>query len=159
MDELIQIDAISPLSQCLIDNMTLRGFSPETQRNYLLDVGRFATWLRRSPHTASTEDIRQFQFEQHQSGVWAPTMNSIVGAPRFFFMHTLDRSDLARSSAHDPCGSGIEDFPTPAASETLNDSLQTAYGQLRPNSSRTAVRLFGSNINRIPIDEKEPNSL
>ena len=83
MTELIQISPISPLRQRLIDDMTLRGFSTETQRNYLRDVGRFATWLRRSPHTASTEDIRQFQFEQHQAGVPAPTMNSIVGALRF----------------------------------------------------------------------------
>ncbi len=58
MNELIQIGPISPLRQRLIDDMTLRGFSTETQRNYLRDVGRFATWLRRSPHTASTEDTR-----------------------------------------------------------------------------------------------------
>src|SRR3546814_18588295 len=80
-----------------MDDMTLRGFSTETQRNYLRDVGRFATWLRRSPHTASTEAIRQFQFEQHQAGVPAPTMNSIVGPPRLFFTHTLDRTDLMRT--------------------------------------------------------------
>src|SRR3546814_6603984 len=33
---------------------------------------------------------------QQQAGVPAPTMNSIVGALRFFFTHTLDRPDLAR---------------------------------------------------------------
>ncbi|WP_293966921.1 phage integrase N-terminal SAM-like domain-containing protein [Sphingopyxis sp.] len=76
--------------------MAMRRFGPETQRNYLRDVGRFATWLQRSPHTATAEDIRQFQFEQLEAGVPAPTMNSIVGALRFFFTHTLDRPDLAR---------------------------------------------------------------
>ena len=96
MNELIQIGPISPLRQRLIDDMTMRRFSKETQRNYLRDVGRFATWLGRSPHTASAEDIRQFQIEQQQAGVPAPTMNSIVGALRFFFTHTLDRPDLAR---------------------------------------------------------------
>ena len=96
MNELIQIGPISPLRQRLIDDMTMRHFSMETQRNYLRDVGRFATWLGRSPHTASAEDIRQFQIEQQQAGVPAPTMNSIVGALRFFFTHTLDRPDLAR---------------------------------------------------------------
>ena len=64
MNELIQIGPISPLRQRLIDDMTMRRFSKETQRNYLRDVGRFATWLGRSPHTASAEDVRQFQFEQ-----------------------------------------------------------------------------------------------
>lgn len=58
MNELIQIGPISPLRQRLIDDMTMRRFSKETQRNYLRDVGRFATWLGRSPHTASAEDIR-----------------------------------------------------------------------------------------------------
>ncbi len=96
MNELIQIGPISPLRQRLIDDMTMRRFSKETQRNYLRDVGRFATWLGRSPHTASAEDVRQFQIEQQQAGVPAPTMNSIVSALRFLFTHTLDRPDLAR---------------------------------------------------------------
>lgn len=75
--------------------MTMRRFSRETQRNYLRDVGRFATWLGRSPHTATAEDLRQFQIEQQEAGVPVPTMNSIVAALRFFFTHTLDRPDLA----------------------------------------------------------------
>lgn len=96
MNDLIPVIAASPLRQRLIDDMTLRKFSHETQRNYLRDVGRFATWLRRSPHTATAEDLRQFQIEQQEAGVPAPTMNSIVAALRFFFTQTLDRPDLAR---------------------------------------------------------------
>jgi integrase/recombinase XerD len=42
---------ISPLRQRLIDDMNVRRFSRETQRNYIRDVGRFATFLRRSPDT------------------------------------------------------------------------------------------------------------
>jgi hypothetical protein len=45
MNELVPIGSISPLRQRLIDDMTMRHFSHETQRNYLRDVGRFATWL------------------------------------------------------------------------------------------------------------------
>ena len=97
MNELIQIGPISPLRQRLIDDMAMRRFSKETQRNYLRDVGRFATWLGRSPHTASAEEVRQFQIDQQQAGVPVPTMNSIVSALRFFFTETLDRPDLARN--------------------------------------------------------------
>jgi len=96
MNELIPVGAVSPLRQRLIDDMTMRRFSRETQRNYLRDVGRFATWLGRSPHTATAEDLRRFQIEQQDAGVPVPTMNSIVAALRFFFTHTLDRPDLAR---------------------------------------------------------------
>jgi site-specific recombinase XerD len=96
MNDLIPVIAASPLRQRLIDDMTMRRFGRETQRNYIRDVGRFATWLGRSPHTATAEDVRRFQIEQQEAGVPVPTMNSIVGALRFFFTHTLDRPDLAR---------------------------------------------------------------
>ncbi len=96
MNELIPVGAVSPLRQRLIDDMAMRRFSRDTQRNYIRDVGRFATWLGRSPHTATAEDLRRFQIEQQDAGVPVPTMNSIVAALRFFFTHTLDRPDLAR---------------------------------------------------------------
>ena len=57
--------------------------------------------------------------------------------------------------------------------DSANPRSGSCIGQLEPISSRTAVGLFGtvklglgrcfglfgSNINRIPIDEKEPNPL
>ena len=92
----IPATAISPLRQRLIDDMNMRRFSRETQRNYVRDVGRFATFLGRLPDTATAEDLRRFQVEQREAGVPVPTMNSIVSALRFFFTHTLDRPDLAR---------------------------------------------------------------
>ena len=49
---------ISPLRQRLIDDMNMRHFSRETQRNYIRDVGRFATFLGRPPDTATAEDLR-----------------------------------------------------------------------------------------------------
>ncbi|EMD82383.1 hypothetical protein C725_2104 [Pacificimonas flava] len=66
MNDLVPVEPISPLRQRLIEDMTMRRFSPETQRNYLRDVGRFATWLGRSPHTATAEDVRRFQIEQRE---------------------------------------------------------------------------------------------
>src|SRR6478736_8554591 len=88
--------SISPLRQRLIDDMNMRRFSRETQRNYLRDIGRLATFLGRSPDTATADDLRRFQIEQQEDGVPVPTMNSIVSALRFFFTQTLDRPDLAR---------------------------------------------------------------
>jgi len=96
MNETIRITAISPLRQRLIDDMNVRRFSRETQRNYIRDVGRFATFLGRSPDTATAEDVRRFQIEQGDLGVPIPTMNSIVSALRFFFTVTIDRPDLSR---------------------------------------------------------------
>lgn len=88
--------AISPLRQRLIDNMSMRRFSRETQRNHVRDVGRLATFLGCRPDMATAEDLRRFQVEQREAGVPVPTMNGIVSALRFFFTHTLDRPDLSR---------------------------------------------------------------
>jgi site-specific recombinase XerD len=87
---------VSPLRRRLIDDMTMRRFSRETQRNYVRDVGRLATFLGRPPDTATADDLRRFQVEQQDAGTPVPTMNSIVSALRFFYTHTVDRPDLAR---------------------------------------------------------------
>ncbi len=87
---------INSLRRRLIDDMTMRRFSRETQRNYIRDVGRFATFLGGPPDRATADDLRRFQVKQRDAGVPVPTMNSIVSALRFFFTHTLDRPDLAR---------------------------------------------------------------
>ena len=82
---------VSPLRQRLIDDMNMQRFSRETRRNYLRDIGRLATFLRRSPATATADDLRRLQIEQQEDGGPVPTMKSIVSALRFFFTHTLDR--------------------------------------------------------------------
>src|SRR5258708_33512601 len=97
MSDFVPATPIRPLRQRLIDDISMRRFSSETQRNYIRDVGRFATFLGRAPNTATAaEDLRRFQVDQREAGVSVPTMNSIVSALRFFFTQTLDRPDLAR---------------------------------------------------------------
>ena len=49
MNETLRTAAISPLRQRMIDDMNVRRFSRETQRNYIRDVGRFATFLGARP--------------------------------------------------------------------------------------------------------------
>lgn len=93
---LIPAAAVSPLRQRLIADMTMRRFSAETQRNYLRDVGRLASFLGRSPDTATPEDLRRFQIALQEAGLGVPTMNAVVSALRFFFVQTIDRPDLAR---------------------------------------------------------------
>ncbi|NKC51717.1 site-specific integrase [Ochrobactrum cytisi] len=88
--------AISPLRQRLIDDMNLRHFGHETQRNYLRDIARLASFLGRPPYTKSVDDLRRFQIWQQSEVVPVPTMNSVVSALRFFFNTTIDRPDLAR---------------------------------------------------------------
>ena len=96
MNQCIPAPAISRLRQRLIDDMNMRRFSRETQRNYIPGVGRFAAFLGRSPDTATADDVRRFQIEQRDAGMPTPTLNSIVSAFRLFFTQTIDRPDLTR---------------------------------------------------------------
>jgi integrase/recombinase XerD len=96
MTTILPNTSVSPLRQKLIDDMTMRQFSVATQRNYIRDVGCFASFLRRPPDAATTEDMRQFQLAQSEAGVPVPAIISMVSALRFFFANTLDRPDLAR---------------------------------------------------------------
>ena len=84
------------LRERMIEDMNLHRLSRATQRNYLRDVSRFATWLGRPPDTATDEDLRRYQIEQTEAGLGAPAMNTAVSALRFFYTRTLDRPDLTR---------------------------------------------------------------
>ena len=53
---------------------------PRDQRNYIRDVGRFATFLGRSPDTATAEDVRRFQIEQRDRRAGADHEQHRVGA-------------------------------------------------------------------------------
>jgi integrase len=80
----------------MIEDMTVRGFKEDTRRDYVRQVRAFAAFIRRSPDTATAEELRLFQLHQTQSGMQPPSINSAVSALRFFFTVTLDRPDLAR---------------------------------------------------------------
>lgn len=83
--------AISPLRQRMIDDMTIRKMAPKTQAAYIRAVKNFTDFLGRSPDTASPEDLRRFQLHLAQTGTSAPTQNATVTALRFFFEVTLGR--------------------------------------------------------------------
>jgi integrase/recombinase XerD len=84
------------LRERMIEDMNLHRLYRATQRNYLRDVSRFATWLGRPPDTATDEDLRRYQIEQTETGFGAPAMNTAVSALRFFYTRTIDRPDLTR---------------------------------------------------------------
>ena len=89
-------EAISPLRRRMIEDMTMRKLAPKTQQGYIRNVKAFAGFLRRSPDTASREDVRRFQLHLTSSGAGTPKINSTVTALRFLFDVTLDRPDIAK---------------------------------------------------------------
>src|SRR6478672_8070414 len=87
---------ISPLRQRMLEDMSLRGFTPDTQRDYIRAVKKLAAVLGRSPDTATAEDLRAFQLHLTATGVQPPTINATVTVLRLFFKVTLDRPETTR---------------------------------------------------------------
>jgi site-specific recombinase XerD len=87
---------ISPLRQRMIDDMRVRNFGENTQRDYIRHVKTFSTFLGRSPAAATADDLRRFQVHQSKAGIGPGTINGSVAALRFFFRVTLDRPDMGR---------------------------------------------------------------
>ncbi len=48
---------ISPLRRRMIEDMTIRSFTPCTQRGYITAVKNFTAFLGRSPDQADAEDL------------------------------------------------------------------------------------------------------
>jgi integrase/recombinase XerD len=116
---------VGALRARMIEDMMVRGFTEETRTDYVRRVRAFAAFIRRSPDTATAEDLRRFQLHQRQSGMQPPSINNSVSALRFFFTATLDRPDLARrlTVVREPLR-----LPTVLSVEEVTLLLQSAPG-------------------------------
>ena len=59
---------ISPLRQRMLEDMSVRRFMLDTQREYIRAVKRLAAFLGRSPDTATPEELRAFQLVRRETG-------------------------------------------------------------------------------------------
>ena len=86
---------VSPLRQRMIEDMAARKLTPHTQRSQISSCKRFAAWLKRSPDTATPDEVRRFQLHLIESGASICNRNRIMTGVRFLFRVTLRRHDLA----------------------------------------------------------------
>jgi integrase/recombinase XerD len=84
-------DVVSPLRLRTIEDMTARKLSAGTQRLHISSCRRLAAFLRRSPETATVEDVRRFQLHLAETGRSIPNRNRLMTGLRFFFRVTLRR--------------------------------------------------------------------
>ena len=91
---------VSPLRRRMIEDMNLRKLSAATQRAHIRSCRRFAAFLKRSPDTATAEDIRQFQLHLAETGMSICNRDGIMTGVRFLFRVTLRRLDLAAEIYH-----------------------------------------------------------
>src|SRR5215471_1976395 len=91
---------VSPLRQRMIEDMAARKLNLHTQRSHIQSCKLFAAWLKRSPDTATPDEVRHFQLHFVESGASICNRNRIMTGVRFLFRVTLRRHDLAAEVWH-----------------------------------------------------------
>src|SRR6201994_2489203 len=93
-------DSVSSLRQRMIEDMNARKLCAGTQRGHIRSCKQFAAFLKQSPDTATSVDIRRFQLHLAESGASICNRNRIMTGLRFLFRVTLRRLDLAAEVYH-----------------------------------------------------------
>jgi len=91
---------VSPLRQRMIEDMNARKLGAHSQRSHISSCKRFAAFLKRSPDTATAEDIRRFQLHLAETGMSICNRNRIMTGLKFLLRVTLRRLDLAAEIYH-----------------------------------------------------------
>jgi site-specific recombinase XerD len=84
----------------MIEDMAARQLNPHTQGSHIYSCKRFAAWLKRSPDTATADEVRRFQLHLVEGGASICNRNRIMTGVRFLFRVTLRRHDLAAEIWH-----------------------------------------------------------
>jgi integrase/recombinase XerD len=87
---------ISPLRQRMLEDMAIRKLGTKTQKDYIRAVVNFTRYLKRSPDTATTEDLRGYQLYLVKQYTSSSTVNAAISGLKFLFGTTVDRPDLLR---------------------------------------------------------------
>jgi integrase/recombinase XerD len=95
-------NTISPLRQRMIEDMTARNLGHHSQRSHIYSCKLFAAFLKRSPDTATPDDVRLFQLHLVEAGHSVGNRNRIMTGVKFLFRVTLRRHDLVAEIYHLP---------------------------------------------------------
>jgi len=87
--------AVSELRLRMIEDMKARQLNRHTQRSHIYSCKRFATYLKRSPETATADEVRAFQLYLMETGPSICNRNRIMTGVKFLLRVTLRRHDLA----------------------------------------------------------------
>ena len=85
---------MGPLCKKMLDNMTVRGLSENTKKNYINSVTGLVRHYRRRPDTIEAQEVQDYLLFLHQerSLSWS-TCNTILYGIRFFYRITLQRPE------------------------------------------------------------------
>jgi integrase/recombinase XerD len=115
----------TPLRQRMIEDMRIRGMAEKTQAAHIRAIKDFAVFLKRSPDTATPEELRAYQLHMTNAGMSATTFNVRIVSLRFFFGMTCGRDEMKR---HMQFRRAPRKLPAVLSVEEVGDILAAAPG-------------------------------
>jgi len=136
---------MSPLRQRMIEDMSIRNLSPETQQSYLYAVARFSRHFNCPPDRLGMEQVRAYQLHLvNQKYSWTH-VNQVACALRFFYGVTLGQKEAAERIVY---GREPEKLPPFFTSEELTRFLEAVPG-LRNRVALTTSYAAGLRISEV----------
>lgn len=129
----------------MLEDMTVRNFVPATQREYIRAVKKLAAFLKRSPDTATADDLRAFQVHLSESGAKPGVINATVTALRFFFNVTVGKPETTRllASVYEP-----KKLPRVLPPEDVLRMLEAAHS---PKSKAMLSVAYGAGLRAMEV--------
>ena len=90
----------------MIEDVTARNLGHHSQRSHIYSCKLFAAFLKRSPDTATPDDIRRFQLHLIEAGHSVGNRNRIMTGVKFLFRVTLRSTISWPRSTTSPSRSG-----------------------------------------------------
>jgi integrase/recombinase XerD len=90
------VERTTPLRERMIEDMRIRGMGEKAQKAHIRAIKDFAAFLKRSPDTATPEELRAYQLHMTNAGITPTTFNARIVALRFFFGMTCGREEMKR---------------------------------------------------------------
>jgi site-specific recombinase XerD len=126
----------------MIDDMTMRNLSPNTQETYIRSVAQFSAFHRRSPDQLGIEHLRAFHLHLVSRGLVANSIGVKMAALRFFYGTTLRRPGIA---AEIPVPRRTDHLPTVLAREEV-ERLLKAVGDRKLRTALMTIYSAGLRI-------------
>jgi len=150
---------MTPLRQQLIADLQLRGLAPNTIKNYVSVIAKYARHFRRSPDKLGRTELRQYLlYLVNEKQVAQGTYNQAMAALRFFYRETLGQPDVveglcfSRKERKLPevlSHAEVERFFAALVSLKHRAILMTAYGSGLRVSEAIALRITNIDSDRM----------
>jgi site-specific recombinase XerD len=114
---------MTPLRKRMIEDMQLRGLTPETQRSYIHYVAEYARYFQLSPEKLDAEAIHQYLVHLlNERKLAAESVNCCVSALKFLYLTTLE---MPWTDEYFPVPNAPRSCPSSSATKKFSSSSTT----------------------------------